>query len=67
MIKKNFFFKLMSNSVFRKPIKNVRKHRNIKLIATEKLFAIRTELSYYKAFYRKVPGYRTKINTNIYE
>ena len=62
-------FKLMNNAVFEKAMENVRKHRNIKLVTTEKRknYNIRTWLSYYIVFHKTFISDRNEKNSNINE
>ena len=57
------FFKLMNNAVFGKTTENVRKHRDIKLVTTERrknYLVLETNEHTTKFFYRKFIGNRNK-------
>ena len=68
-VKYNFgtgFFKLMNKAVFGKTMENLRKYRNLKLVATErrKKFLV-SELSYCKVFHINFISNRNEKNSSI--
>ena len=48
-------------------MKNVRKHRNIKLATTERRRNYFTELSHYKVFHRKFISNKNEKNSDAYK
>ena len=74
--KKSFeksFFKLMNNSVFGKTMENVRKHRDIKLVTTDKKNQLASEPNYHTTKYFsenlmviEMKKIKVKMNKSIY-
>ena len=68
MILKKIFFKLMNNAVFGKTIENMRKHRHIKLVTTERRRNYLASEPCYKVFHRiSISNRNEKKNADTYE
>ena len=62
-------FRLMNKSVLGKPMENLSKHSDIKLVTTtkkKKLFGVKTNLSYLEFFHRKFIRYRNEKISNTH-
>ena len=59
----------MNNVVFEKTIENIRKHKDIKLVTTERRtnYGVRSKLSYYKVFHTIPISNRNGKNPDTYE
>ena len=70
MIFKNIFFKLINNAVFGKTMENVRKHRDMTLVTTERRRNyLVSEPNYHttKFFTEKLLAIESKENRDTYE